>query len=234
MSIAVHATCTAQAFRPNLAKSIMTLGSRLGLDLSVPKAQTCCGLTAWDAGQIEAARDAACQIIKVFADYEMVVTPSPACLHMFHEHIPSILADHVQAGRARSLAGRTKTWETYLADTGYLAELNLQFEGRIAYFRPCREEDNYAVRQILASIKGASLLADATTQCCGYGNNMIWRHPELSRTMATAVATALRSSQPDLVLTSDVGCLLQLAPILKRAGGIPMRHIAEFMAHPEL
>lgn len=234
MTLALLSSCTATAFRPGLTAAILKLARDLGLDLVVPKAQSCCGLPAWNAGQPSAALAAAQHTLRTFGDYETVVTASPACLQMLRQHIPALLAGQPQAAAALSLAGRSLSWLDFLSQDGHLDRLDLAFSGKIALFVPCSQADDRPLRQILARIRNAAILPDPVRQCCGWGANLAWRHPELGRAMARPVSSALRFSRTDLVLTSDVDCLQHLAPILRQTGGPPILHLAEFLADPQI
>lgn len=229
MTIAVHTPCWAQAFRPSITTAIMRLGRRLELDLAIPAGQTCCGLPAWEAGQRDAAQDAARRAVRIFRDYDQVLTSSPTCLRMLCEHIPALLRDRPEAEAARALADRSSGWCDFLAQNVGAERLGLQFEGKIAYYPPCQQEDDAAIRRLLAAIRHATLLPDPTHQCCGFGNNLARRHPELSQAIAGPVVGAMRISQADLIVTNDVGCLLHLRPLLQAAGAPPILHLAEFL-----
>ncbi len=230
MTIAIQAPCWAQAFRPSITQSISDLGRRLDLDLSIPKAQSCCGLPAWEAGHTSAAVDAARQTLRVFEDFETIVSPSSSCLRMIREHIPALLHGHPEADRARSLAGRSISLCGYLSQDVGVESLKLRFDGRIVFYPSCQQDDEQSVRLMLANVLGATLLPDPTDQCCGFGNNLAWRHPEISQAIAGPVVGAMRLSHADLVITTDVGCLLHLQPLLPAADAPPILHLAEFLA----
>jgi len=230
MTIAVHTPCWAQAFRPSITTAITGLGQRLDLDLAIPGGQTCCGLPAWEAGQRDAALEAARRTVRIFRDYERVVTSSPACLRMMQEHIPALLRDHPEAEAAQALSERSSGWCDFLVQNVGAERLGLHFEGEITYYPPCRQGNDDSIRRLLANIRHATLLPDPTHQCCGFGNNLALRHPELSQAIAGPVVGALRLAQADVILTNDVGCLLHLQPLLKAAGAPPILHLAEFMA----
>jgi len=230
MTIALLASCLAQAFRPGLTESIRKLGSSLGLDLVVPKAQTCCGLTAWDAGQLGAARAAARRTLHTFASYDSVVTPSPACLRMVQEHIPALLDGQPEAAEAQELAARSTTWLNFLVNYDGIGQLRLTYDGQIALFTPCTDADGDGVRRLLTNVAGVSLVPMTMQWCCGWGNNLAWRHPHVSEAMAGPIITDLVMGRTRLALTTDIGCLLHLEPLLVSAGGPRILHVAEFLA----
>jgi L-lactate dehydrogenase complex protein LldE len=234
MTLALLASCTATAFRPSLTAAILQLARELAIDLVVPSAQTCCGLPAWNAGQSSAALAAAQHTLKVFGGYETIVTASPGCLQMLRQHIPALLEGRPQADEAQRLANRSLTWLDFLSQNGHLDRLALSYSGKIALFVPCSQPDDGPLRQILARIGDAAILPDPVRQCCGWGANLAWRHPDLGRALARPVTSALRLSRADLVLTTDVDCLHHLAPLLRQAGGPTILHLAEFLADPRI
>lgn len=229
MTIALHTPCWAQAFRPGVTGAMLALGQRLGLDLAVPGGQTCCGLPAWDAGQEGAARAAARQTLHLFEGYELVLTPSASCLRMLRQHLSTLLTTE-EAQAALALADRCQSWAAYVDAVSGAGRLGVRFEGAVAYFVPCSQETPDTALRLLASVRGARLLPLTTGACCGFGANLSWRHPDLSRAMGMTVVTALRLSRADVIVTDDLGCLLHLAPLLAEMEAPPIRHLAEFLA----
>jgi len=230
--IALFATCTAQAFRPGLTAAGRKLAHDLGLTLVTPP-QTCCGLPAWDAGRLEPARMAARQFVRVFAGYDLVLTPSPACRRMVCEHMPVLLATEPEAAAGMAVAARLVTWPAFLVEHVGVERFEPRFRGRIGYFPACTGTDEAAVQALLARITGAELPTVFRQDCCGYGLNLVWRYPELSRAMAEPVLMTLRLSGAALVLTDEVGCLVHLLAQQRRRPGPVLRHLVEFLADPD-
>ncbi|NUQ38707.1 MAG: (Fe-S)-binding protein [Caldilineales bacterium] len=229
-SLALHSPCWAQAFRPGVVAAMHGLATRLGLDVTLPRGQTCCGLPAWDAGEMEAARAAARRSLRLFQPFMKVLTPSAGCLRMFHHHFPDLFAGQPEAAAALDLARRSQSWAAFLdAEIGAEA-LGLRFSGRIAYFQPCTQADAGPVQRLLAGVRGASLVSAATPVCCGFGANLSWRQPDLARVLGEQTVAALRLSGADLCVTDDAGCLSYLAPLMAKLQGPPLYHLAEFLA----
>jgi len=201
----------------------------LGLDLVAP-AHACCGLPAWQAGDVLGAKEAARSTVDAFTGFEAVVAASPSCLHMIQQRIPELLAGSERAAAAHDMAKKTSTWTRFLVESGGIDQIDLRFEGRILYFRPCSVDHDRGASTLLTRIQGAQILPAISETCCGFGGNLVWRHPDVSRAIAAAAARALLNSRADLVLSDDVGCVIRLAPMLKAAEGPPMVHLAEFIA----
>ncbi len=162
MTIALLAPCLAAALRPSLQNAVIELGQRLGFDIVVVNEHTCCGLTVWQAGQTTAAREAAIRTVRLFGDFEAVVTTSPACLRMIKQVSPQILAGGEEGARARQLAERSYTWSDFLVQKTSPQQRRFHFDGSLAYFRACTSTDDSAVLALLAEIAGARVITDAT------------------------------------------------------------------------
>lgn len=230
MTIAIFAPCWAQAFRPGVIDAMRTLAGRLGLDATLPRGQTCCGLPAWEAGQTAAALAAARRTLRLFQPFTKVLTPSTGCLRMFHRHFPDLCAGQPEAAAAADLARRSQSWATFLdAEIGGEA-LGLTFSGRIAYYRPCTQSEPGPTQRLLAATRGATVVTPAAGVCCGFGANLSWQQPAVARVLGEQAITALRLSGADLFITDDVGCLIHLAPLLAQTGGPPLYHLVEFLA----
>ena len=249
MTVALLTTCWGHAFRPNLTPSILALGQQRGVDIVAPVGQTCCGLPAWDAGQREAARVAARNLLRIFAGYEAILTASPGCLRMVREHIPALLASPGGKGMPRgyagdmsseavdalAMAGRCHDWLAYLVQQTGFDGRDFAFDGKIVYFRSCQQIDGSnempaTITAILEQVQGARLLPAPPGPCCGFGNNLAWRYPALSVDVAAPLLTSLRFGNADVVVTDDAGCLLHLSGQLKRRTDPPLMHVAEALA----
>ncbi|MCO6452435.1 MAG: (Fe-S)-binding protein [Caldilineales bacterium] len=230
MTVALLAPCLATAIRPSLQSAVVTLGQKLGLDIVVVEQHTCCGLTAWQAGQVGAAQDAVIRTVRLFQEFEATLTTSSACLRMLRQVTPGLLAGGEWAGEARKLAGRSFSLGEFLLQNTTVQERNVRFSGSVAYFHPCTADDDRSSLALLAETNGITSLTEVANQCCGFGGNLWWRRPDISRVAAEPVVAELRLARADCIVTSDSGCLTQLAGFFNRKDDPPVKHIAEFLA----
>jgi L-lactate dehydrogenase complex protein LldE len=87
-------------------------------------------------------------------------------------------------------------------------------------------------RRLLAGIDGLTLneLPGAEI-CCGFGGTFAVKYPDISDKMARDKIADIKATGAGCVLAGDLGCLLQIAGKLSRAGiRIETRHIAEVLA----
>jgi L-lactate dehydrogenase complex protein LldE len=85
---------------------------------------------------------------------------------------------------------------------------------------------------LLRSIPGLRLteLPDADV-CCGFGGAFCVKYPQISDQMVAAKVREVVATGADTVLAGDLGCLLNIAGKLSRAGApVRARHVAEVLA----
>lgn len=227
--IALHAPCLAQARRPRLLRAMREVGAALGWEQSVPRGQTCCGLPAWEAGFEDAARDAARRCVHLFRDADIALTPSAACLPMFTQRIPALLADDPEAGGAQALARKTRSWCDAVAEQSDVLLPKLRFSGRVILFSACSQPFSHAFHEMIAAIPGVTLI-EGLSDCCYFSHDLSRRHPEIAEAIAETQAAILRRRQPDVILINEPGCLIRLAPFCRAKSGPKLLHPAEFLA----
>ncbi len=73
-------------------------------------------------------------------------------------------------------------------------------------------------------------MADANV-CCGFGGTFCVKYPEISARMVSDKLANIEASGADTVLGGDLGCLLNIAGVLKRsASPVNVYHVAEVLA----
>ncbi len=67
-------------------------------------------------------------------------------------------------------------------------------------------------------------------ECCGFGGTFAVRHPEISAAMVSEKLDALAESTPELLVSGDGGCLMNIGGAAqKRPSGLATQHIASFI-----
>jgi len=74
--VGLFVTCLVDAIRPGIGFAALKLLEDAGCEVSVPRAQTCCGQPAFNSGADDHARDIARQVIEAFEAFDYVVVPS--------------------------------------------------------------------------------------------------------------------------------------------------------------
>jgi L-lactate dehydrogenase complex protein LldE len=225
---ALFPTCLAESFYAEAAADAVRLLRHLGVDVTYPAGQTCCGQPAYNAGHVAEARRAARHTQAVFADAEYVVLPSGSCAGMLRSGFPRLLG-----AEADGLASRTIELSQFLVQVLGTNSLGRGLEGRrVAYHHGC-----HALRELGVETEPVSLLRnagatvvewEADRECCGFGGLFSVKIPQVSGAMADRKLDTL--PEVDFVTSTDGGCLMQMSGRSERRRlATPFRHLASVL-----
>ena len=237
MRVALFVTCLVDLYRPVVGFAAIKLLEQAGCNVEVPEAQTCCGQPGYNSGDRGSAVKLAQQVIRVFEGYDAVVTPSGSCGGMIKTHYTEMLADDpAWAKRAEALAAKTYELTQFLRDVMKWDGVAAHFVGSTTYHDSCSSLRELKVKQqpraLLGKVDGLAFkeLPDGEP-CCGFGGTFCVKFPDISNKMVEAKVDNIKATGADMVLAADLGCLLNIAGKLKRAGSkVQVRHVAEVLA----
>lgn len=237
--VALLVTCLVDLFRPPVGFATLRLLEQAGCVVTVPETQTCCGQPAFNSGdRATATRQARFMVEALAAEaVDYVVAPSGSCAEMIRAHYPALLAnDRAMAGRARVLADKTHELTSFLVDVLGWTGIAARLQATATYHDTCSGLRGLGVReqprQLLEQVEGLSMRElSAPEECCGFGGTFCVKYPDISARMVGDKADDVAASGADLVLGGDMGCLLNIAGMLKRRGSpVQTRHVAEVLA----
>ena len=241
--VALFVTCLVDLHRPSVGFAAIALLEAAGCTVEVPRAQTCCGQPAYNAGDRATARDLALGVIKTFCAYDYVVAPSGSCAGMISRHMPQLLQDDPNLrAQADALAAKTYELTAFLVDIMGYTPSPPPLAATTTYHDACAGLRELGVqaqpRRLLAAVPDLDLKEMANPEvCCGFGGTFCIKYPDISTRMVSDKISDIAASRATLLLAGDIGCLLNIAGRLSREGfSIQVRHIAEVLAGitPEL
>jgi glycolate oxidase iron-sulfur subunit len=224
-------------FGPVNAATVRVLAAE-GCDVAAPADQGCCGALALHAGRDHEARRFARQLIATFErgarEADEIVVNAAGCgstLKMYGE----LLKDDPQwAPRAAAFAGKVRDVSETLADLPPRVPRR-PIQARVAYHDACHLAHAQRVRRqprdLLAGIPGLTVvpLAEADI-CCGSAGLFNLVEPEMASALGTRKAKHIADAQPDILVTSNPGCLLQIRSAMRTAGRSPeIVHLIELV-----
>jgi L-lactate dehydrogenase complex protein LldE len=237
--VALFVTCLVDLHRPSVAFASIALLEAAGCIVDVPRAQTCCGQPAYNAGDRTTTRELAAGILTAFSAYDYVVVPSGSCAGMLSKHLPQLFEDDPNLrAQADALAAKTFELTAFLTDILHFSPKPPPVPVTATYHDSCAGLRELGVktqpRALLATIPGLTLTEMAEPEiCCGFGGTFCIKFPDISVRMATDKTANIKATGADLLLAGDMGCLLNMAGRLSRENShIEVRHIAEILAGP--
>jgi len=207
-----------------------------GCEVIIPREQGCCGALTVHAGLEEQALDFARHLIGVFesAGIDTIVINAAGCGSTMKEYGYLLHNDPQYAERAKAFAAKCKDISEVLAELEPRA-VRHPLPLRIAYHDSCHLQHAQGIRaqprQVLKTIPKLELLEipDAAI-CCGSAGIYNLVQPDTASQLGDMKVKNCLLSNPDLVVSANPGCLVQISSGLKRAGKrVPVLHMIELM-----
>jgi glycolate oxidase iron-sulfur subunit len=225
--VALLAGCVQDVFfHPVNAATVRVLTAE-GCDVLVPAEQRCCGALELHAGREEPALARARRTIEVFerAGVDTVVANVAGCGSSMKEYATLLADDPEWAGRAAAFSAKVRDVTELLAELEPRAPRH-PIRARVAYHDACHLGHAQGVRaqprQVLRTIPELELTDIAEAElCCGSAGIYNLVAPEAAAELGARKAENIAAARPDLVVTANPGCLLQIRRHLGGPGGTP-------------
>jgi L-lactate dehydrogenase complex protein LldE len=236
VNVSLMITCLADTFFPEVGVATVRLLQRLGVHVDFPRAQTCCGQPHFNSGYPEYAREVARHTIHAFAHGKPVVTPSGSCAAMVKLEYPKLLHDDlVWHARAEELARRTYELSDFLVNVLRMEDVGARYQAKATYHMACHLRGLGLLSEpelLLRHVRGLELVPlERADECCGFGGSFSIRYPGISGAMVQDKAAAIEKSGADTLVSTDAGCLMNIAGCLRRRGRrVNVVHLAEVLA----
>ncbi len=226
--------CVQRVFFGGVNQATARVLTAEGCEVVIPQAQGCCGALAEHAGEEEDARTAARRLIDAFehADVDTIVVNAAGCGSAMKRYGHLLSNDSVYASRARSFAAKCRDISEVLAELEPRARRGV-VPLRVAYHDACHLQHAQGVRaqprRLLQQIPGVEVREIAESEiCCGSAGIYNMLQPEAANDLRDRKAQNILNTGAEVVVSSNPGCLLQIATGLEAAGR-PLRimHLVE-------
>jgi Fe-S oxidoreductase len=169
-------TCYVQNNEPQIGRDTLEVMDRNEVGMACVKGLQCCGMPAWETGDLESVRKQAAnnlRILKPFVDAgAKVVALNPTCAMMMRREYPELLPE-AQRAEARKLAALVRDPAELLWEIRDQPRFNTDFKstpgGAVAYHAPCHlraQAIGFKARDLLRKIPGVQ--PKLTMECCGH------------------------------------------------------------------
>ena len=236
-TVTLFIQCLVDGIYPEVGEAMVAIFRKLGIKLTCPTQQTCCGQPAFNTGYHGEARVAARRFIDIFESADAIVCPSGSCVTMVRYHYPQLFADDAAwLPRANHVAAKTFELTEYLVDILGVDDLGARFDGVVTYHDSCHLLRNLRIkeqpRRLLNKIFGAEFIEmNDSDRCCGFGGSFSFKYGDISAAMAADKVKNIIASGADTVVGCDMGCLMNIQGRLsRRRSSIKTMHIAQLLA----
>ncbi|WP_067672337.1 (Fe-S)-binding protein [Nocardia miyunensis] len=239
MRVALFITCLVEAMFPDVGRATVTLLERLGHEVVVPPAQTCCGQMHINTGYPGPALPLVRNHADAFAGYDAIVAPSASCVgSVRHQHaeLARRAGDAGLAAAADDVAAHTYELSEFLVDVLGVEDVGAHYPHRVTYHPTCHSlrmlrVDDRPLR-LLRRVSGLDLveLPDAD-QCCGFGGTFALKNPDVSTAMLADKMRRVQDTGAHTCTAADSSCLMHIGGGLSRLrSGARTLHLAEILS----
>jgi len=228
--------CVQRVFFPEVNAATARVLVSEGCEVIIPKDQGCCGALMVHAGEEEKALDLARQMINAFdaAQVDAIAINAAGCGSNMKDYAVLLQDDPKYAERARAFSAKCFDITEILARLEPRA-IRHSLPLKVAYHDACHLQHAQNVRQqpraVLRTIPGLEIVevADAAL-CCGSAGIYNLVRPEAAKELGKRKVRTLLASSPDLVVSGNPGCLLQLRSEMNQAEKrLPILHTVELL-----
>jgi len=233
--VALFTGCFSSVMEQGIQQAAIDVFNMLGLEVTVPSGQGCCGALHRHNGELETAGVLARQNIRAFSADKagIIVTTSSGC--------GEGLKDYGEWLDGEELATPVMDVSHYLnyVLTNDMSEQKQVFDPlplKVALHTPCslrqgagQEE---AVVELLRMIPGLEIVPlSGESRCCGAGGSQMLSHPEMADDLRDEIIDELRSMGADVLVSSNLGCAMHFRAGLAQSGiDIPLQHPVQLVA----
>jgi len=171
-------TCFVQHNEPELGKDVLEILRACGVDVRVVMGLVCCGMPAWEHGDVGALREQAARDLDLLLPFvergAKVLVVNPTCSMMLRREWPHLLLGADRA-RAQELATAVRDPSEFLWTIRNEPRFVSAFRstppgGKVAYHAPCHlraQGIGFKGRDLLRRIPGVTVAA-TVMECCGH------------------------------------------------------------------
>lgn len=233
--------CTTNLVFHSEGNALISLLGKMGVEIVIPKEQTCCGAPSYHLGDIAGTRELAEKNIDIFKKegLEKIVTSCATCGHVLKKIYPEITKESQLESGANNLAEKivdiNRFIVEHLKDHNISRNISNKKRIKVTYHDPCHLKRGLGIfeepREILKSINWIEYIEmENANGCCGGSGLFSIKHYDLSKKIGRAKVNYILKSGAEIVATSCPSCKIQLEDMLRREGSkIKVYHTIELL-----
>lgn len=223
--VALFVGCVSELAERQVLDDTITLLTRLGYAVTIPRTQTCCGALHLHNGLPDSARALARKNIGGFAgEYAAILGTSSGCtasLAEYHELLPG----------AETFTAKVQDICQFLVNARGWDRLHFSpLPQTVSVHEPCTLRNvlkgaaaAYALLGKVPQLKVQALAGNA--RCCGAAGSYFLTQATHADALGQTKLEAVKEASPEWLVSSNVGCALQIGGTLRRHGiSLPVLH----------
>jgi glycolate oxidase iron-sulfur subunit len=242
MKVGLLTGCVQRVFFGPVNVATTRLLAAHGCEVHAPVEQGCCGALSLHSGEEAQAKTLARRLIETFeaADVEVVAVNAAGCGSAMKGYAHLFADEPAWAERAQRFAAKVRDVSEVLdvlgtGSPGAVRGVSAAEAITVAYHDACHLAHAQGIRRepraLLQAIPGVRLVPFAEPEvCCGSAGIFNLVQPEIAGVLGDRKAANIGAVHPDIVVTTNPGCILQIRAAAQRAGHTyKVMHLMEFL-----
>lgn len=242
MKIGLFIPCYVDAVYPEVGVATYKLLHHLGLDVTYPLNQTCCGQPMANAGFEKQAVPLAEKFEDMFSQFDYVVAPSVSCIAFVRLNYPRLLKGKHECTTAKKAMDVVE----FLHDVVKVKQALGTFPHKVSLHNSChgvRElglsspsemhvEKFNKIKDLLQLVDGIQVVEpERPDECCGFGGMFAVEETAISAQMGKDKVDRHIQTGAEYITGPDCSCLMHMAGVAKKQGQkIEFKHVVEILA----
>lgn len=240
MKIGLFIPCYVNQLYPSAAIATLELLQKLGMDVSYPAKQTCCGQPMANSGYEHLTQSCNDLFVENFSGFDYIVAPSASCVLHIKDHLHS-----KNETAAKEIRSRVYELVEFLTDILKIESLDAHFPHKVGIHQSCHglrglhlaqmselvASDFSKPRKLLKMVKGLEITdLDRVDECCGFGGLFCIAEEAVSVKMGKDRVADHSKHGAQYITSPDLSCLMHMEGILQRnKSNVKIIHIAEIL-----
>ena len=250
MKIGLFIPCYVDAVYPEVGVATYKLLKHLGLDVTYPQRQTCCGQPMANAGFEKQAIPLAEKFEEMFKDFDYVVAPSVSCTAFVRINYPRLLGDKItqETNGTHECETAKKCMDVveFLHDVVKVDRRLGTFPHKVSLHNSCHgvrelglsspSEEHVApfnkIKDLLQLVDGIDVVEPRRhDECCGFGGMFSIEETAVCAQMGRDKVERHMQTGAEYITGPDCSCLMHMAGVAKKQGlNIKFKHVVEILA----
>jgi len=224
--------CVQPTLAPNINHSIMNILAKLNVNVIESPQRECCGaleqhLAASKNALNRVKRNIDLWSAQLNSDVSVIISSASGCGVMVKDYPALFEKTDPYYEKAKFVSSKTQDIAQYLANKD-LTGLRLS-ESKISYHEPCTLQHGQKlgglVESILTQFGYEKKPIKDSHICCGSAGTYSIFEAEISNQLKESKLKNLKASNPEMIVTSNIGCLMHL----QKGSSIPVKHWVELL-----
>jgi len=240
MKIGLFIPCYVDAVYPEVGVATYKLLRHLGLDVTYPPKQTCCGQPMANGGFESQAKPLAEKFERLFSGFDYVVAPSVSCTAFIRLNYPRLLQHECQTVK------KAMDVVEFLHDVVKVNQPLGSFPHKVSLHNSCHgvrelglsspSEQHIGkfnkIKDLLQLVNGIEVVEpERPDECCGFGGMFSVEETAVSAQMGREKVERHLQTGATYVTGPDCSCLMHMAGVARKQGlQIEFKHVVEILA----